>query len=456
MVKACTLLGAGLFFALNLHHPIIYYQSRMKYLPLLLFFFIGSGLFAQVDTTKQIEAGDTSMIVVPPVFQDTALRIMNLNPYFTLHEDSVLNYDFIINRNTNDYFWFLMNSPVGVRIDRKTGVLYVKGEKALFKNGRLKYDLPYTIKLVVQNLHNPNDRLDTSFTLLFYSTEIVTSKLKPTTASVINLEEGDSLQFRIQCEEGTFPIEQISVNSSMPLSNYTPVNKCGDQFKWYVPFGLFRENDTAKTKTLRLEFIGSDKFFNRDTAVVRIILRPGINYPVRNQLHAREYKAMFDYIKQMKLTFYVVSSNVKKNKKTRTTFDISGSTTALAGTVVSTTAKSNTSAAEVGKILPSIGLTLIPVKEAVAPNKVQEQNTATSVRAEVRRLEFILSENQLNGNQDFEVLTKTKRLQDELKKSRLQFIDLPMVEYDEKFSEADAEKFFTDPKVNKKYKLKVQ
>jgi hypothetical protein len=428
----------------------------MKYFLFHLFIFIGSGLFAQVDTIKQIEASDTTILVSPAVYQDTALRIMNLNPYFTLHEDSVLNYDFIINRESKDYFWFLMNSPVGVRIDRKTGVLYVKGDKPLFKNGRLKYDLPYTIKLGVQNLHNPNDRVDTSFTLLFYSTEIVTSKLKPSTASVINLEEGDSLQFRIQCEEGTFPIEQISVNSSMPLSNYTPVSKCNDQFKWQVPFGIFRENDTAKTKTLLLEFIGSDKFFNRDTAIIRVILRPGINYPVRNQLHAREYKAMDDYIKQMKLTFYVVSSNVKKNKSTRTTFDITGSTTALAGTVVSTTADRGSSAEQIGKILPSVGLTLVPVKEAVAPNKLQEQNTASQVRAEVRRLEFLLSENRLNGDRDFDVLTKTKRLQDELKKSRLQFIDLPMVEYDERFSEEDADKYFTDPKVNKKYKLKVQ
>ncbi|MCU0404352.1 MAG: hypothetical protein MUE99_07365, partial [Chitinophagaceae bacterium] len=97
----------------------------------------------------------------------------------------------------------------------------------------------------------------------------------------------------------------------------------------------------------------------------------------------------------------------------------------------------------------------VPVKEAVAPNKVQEQNTAAQVRAEVRRLEYLLSENRLNGDRDSEVLIKTKRLQDELKKSRLQFVDLPMVEYDEKFTEEDADKYFKDPKVNKKYKLKV-
>ncbi|HSK12280.1 MAG TPA: hypothetical protein VK907_03640 [Phnomibacter sp.] len=426
----------------------------MRYLLAVIISFTYSVSIGQVDTIPSKVADSTTM--APLIgYQDTTLRIMNLNPFFTLHVDSILNYDFIINRNNEEYFWFLVNSPVGVRIDRNTGQLYVKAEKALFRNGRLKYDIPYKVQLGVQNLRNPTDRVDTSFTLLFYSTEVVTSKLKPTTASVINLEEGDSVQFRIQCDEGTFPIEQITVNSSIPLSNYTPVTRCDDQFKWYVPFGIFRDNDTAKVKTVTLEFIGADKFYNRDTSVVRIHIRPGINYPVRNQLHRREYLAMFDYIKQLKLTFYVVSSSVKKTKSTRTTFDITGSSTALAGTVVSTTAERGSGAEQVGKILPSIGLTLVPVKEAVAPNKVQEQNTATQVRAEVRRLEFVLTENQLNGDRDPDVLVKTKRLQDEMKKSRLQFVDLPIVEYDERFSEEDADKYFKDPKVNKKYKLKV-
>lgn len=427
----------------------------MKYI--LFVFFISISIFAsgQTDTTIQAKPTDSTLLPTPAGFQDTALRITNVNPYFTLHVDSVLNYDFIINKKPADYYWFLSNSPVGVKIDRKTGVLYVKGEKALFKNGRLKYDVPYRVQLGVQNLHNPTDRVDTAFTLLFYSTEIIVSRLKPSTSSVINLEEGDSVQFRIQCEEGTFPFEQISVNSSIPLSNYTPVSKCDDQFKWVVPFGMFRENDTAKQKSVSLEFVGSDKFFNRDTALVKIIVKPGINYPVRNQMHQREYIALDKYIKKLKLTFYVISSSVKKTKSTRTTFDISGSSTALAGTIVSTTAERGSSAEQIGKILPSVGLTLVPVKEAVAPNKNQEQNTASQLRAEVRRLEFILSENRLNGDRDFDVLTKTKRLTDELKKSNLQFLDLPMVEYDERFSEEDAEKYFTDPKVSKKYKLKV-
>ena len=425
----------------------------MKYI--LFIFFISISFFAsgQTDSIVQAKPTDTTLIPAKIGYQDTALRITNVNPYFTLHVDSILNYDFIINKNPADYYWFLSNSPVGVKIDRKTGTLYVKGEKALFKTGRLKYDIPYKVQVGVQNLHNPTDRVDTSITILFYSTEIIVSKLKPSTASTLSLEEGDSVQFRIQCDEGSFPFEQINVNSSVPLSNYTAVKKCNDQFKWNIPFGLFKDNDTAKQKIVLLEFIGSDKFFNRDTAVVRLIIKPGINYPVRNQQHQKEYENLKTYVKKLKLTFRILSEEVKNNKKTRTVFDISGSSTALAGTIISTTADPNSNAEDIGKILPSVGLTLIPVKEGVAPNKIQQQNTASQVRGEVRRLEYVLEENSLTSERDLEVLTKTKRLKEELKKSMLQFADLPIVEFNENFTEEEAEKYFKDPKVNKKYKF---
>ncbi len=426
----------------------------MKYIFSFLLLVLFFNLKAQTESTAQ-QHDSTIIAPVTPAYLDTSLRILNLAPFFTLHVDSVLTYDFIINKPAEDYYWFLVNSPVGIRIDRKSGTLYVKGEKALFKTGRLKYDIPYKVQVGVQNLRNPTDRFDTSVTVLFYSTEIVVSKLKPSTASAITLEEGDSIQFRIQCDEGTFPFEQINVNSSVPLSNYTAVKKCNDQFKWNIPFGFFKDNDTAKQKIVLLEFIGSDKFFNRDTAVVRLIVKPGINYPVRNQQHKKEFDALKMYVMRMKLTFNVVSEEVKKNKKTRTIFDISGSSTALAGTIVSTTAERGSQAEQIGKILPSVGLTLVPIKEGVAPNKLQQQNTASQVRGEVRRLEYVLEENSLTSERDLDVLSKTKRLREELKKSMLQFADLPMVEFDENFTEEEANKYFNDPKVNKKYKFKV-
>jgi hypothetical protein len=97
----------------------------------------------------------------------------------------------------------------------------------------------------------------------------------------------------------------------------------------------------------------------------------------------------------------------------------------------------------------------VPVKEAVAPNKVQEQNTASQVRATIKRLDYIISENMLIGDRDPEILSKTRKLREELKQSQLQLVDLPLVEFDPRYSQEDAERYFNNPKVNKKYRLKV-
>lgn len=59
------------------------------------------------------------------------------------------------------------------------------------------------------------------------------------------------------------------------------------------------------------------------------------------------------------------------------------------------------------------------------------------------------------GDKDPDILPKTKKLREELKQSQLQLVDLPLVEFDPRFSQEDAEKYFNNPKVNKKYKLKV-
>ena len=416
-----------------------------------LFTFVASAQETEpVDTLKRID----SLKVAHDVFADSALRIINLNPYFTLHVDSTLNYDIDINRSADNYFWYLRNSPVGVHIDRSSGQLYFKADKSYFKSGKLKYDQEYKVQLGVQNLQNPAERVDTSFIIVFYSTEINASRVKPTVSGTLFVEEGDSIRFKIQCENGSFPVEQITLNTNIPISNYKPIRNCDEEFSWMVPFDFIRDDDTAKQRTLNIQFISADKFFNKDTATVKIVVRPGINYPIRNIEHKRVLEELQKYVLSLKLTFYVISKSVKGNKSTRTAFDISGSTTALAGTVISTSASSDATK-NVGKILPSVGLTLVPVKEAVAPNKIQEQNTATQVRSVAKRLEYLASENMLIGDRDPEVLAKTKRMQDEMKQSRLQLVDLPLVEFDEKFTPEDAEKYFRDPKVNKRYKLKV-
>jgi hypothetical protein len=427
----------------------------LKKLILILTLFLFSQLSAQEKTDTIIVAQDTTLTTVSdPLDTDTVLRVINLNPFFTIQVDSTLTYDFQINRPKSNYFFYLKNAPIGVKLDKSTGLLYFKADKSYFKSGKLKYDIPYAVELGVQNLRNAEERFESSFTLLFYSTEVIVSKLKPTVGNLMFLEEGDSIRFRVQCEEGSFPVEQITIITNEPISNFKSVVRCNDEFAWMVPYDFIRDNDTAKQKTLALQFIGADKFRNRDTALVKLVIKPGINYIQKNLEHQQVAAEMKKYITNLKLTFYVISTNIKNNKSTRTGFDITGSSTAMLGTILSTAGES-VSAKNVGKVLPSVGLTLVPVKEAVAPNKVQEQNTASQVRATIKRLDYILTENMMIGDKDPDILAKTRKLRDELKQSQLQLVDLPMVEFDPRYSQEQAEKYFNNPKVNKKYRLKV-
>ncbi len=427
----------------------------MKKLILLLSVFLYTQLNAQQQSDTIIVKQDTVLTSdSDPLDTDTVLRVINLNPFFTIQVDSTLTYDFQINRPTENYFFYLKNAPIGVKLDKSTGVLYFKADKSYFKSGKLKYDIPYAVELGVQNLRNAEERFESSFTLLFYSTEVIVSKLKPTVGNIMFLEEGDSIRFRVQCEEGSFPVEQITIITNEPISNFKTVVRCNDEFAWMVPYDFIRDSDTAKQKTLSLQFIGADKFRNRDTALVKLVIKPGINYIQKNLEHQQVATEMKKYITNLKLTFYVISTNIKNNKSTRTGFDITGSSTAMLGTILSTAGES-VSAKNVGKVLPSVGLTLVPVKEAVAPNKVQEQNTASQVRATIKRLDYILTENMMIGDKDPDILAKTRKLRDELKQSQLQLVDLPMVEFDPRYSQEQAEKYFNNPKVNKKYRLKV-
>lgn len=427
----------------------------MKKLILLFSVFLSTQLIAQQQSDTIIVKQDT--VLTPdsePLDTDTVLRVINLNPFFTIQVDSTLTYDFQINRPKANYFFYLKNAPIGVKLDKSTGLLYFKADKSYFKSGKLKYDIPYAVELGVQNLRNAEERFESSFTLLFYSTEVIVSKLKPTVGNLMYLEEGDSIRFRVQCEEGSFPVEQITIITNEPISNFKTVVKCNDEFAWMVPYDFIRDNDTTKQKTLALQFIGADKFRNRDTALVKLVIKPGINYIQKNLEHQQVAAEMKKYITNLKLTFYVISTNIKNNKSTRTGFDITGSSTAMLGTILSTAGES-VGAKNVGKVLPSVGLTLVPVKEAVAPNKVQEQNTASQVRATIKRLDYILTENMMIGDKDPDILAKTRKLRDELKQSQLQLVDLPMVEFDPRYSQEQAEKYFNNPKVNKKYRLKV-
>jgi len=98
---------------------------------------------------------------------DSLLRIRNLNPYFTLHVDSTLSYQLELNRDPGKYFFFMKNAPVGIKV-RENGLLTFKADKSYFLSGRLKYDYEYKVNIGVQNLNDPKDRVDTSFTIVFF------------------------------------------------------------------------------------------------------------------------------------------------------------------------------------------------------------------------------------------------------------------------------------------------
>lgn len=415
---------------------------KKKILYFLIFFSFPTVLFSQIklDTIPGI--------VIQP---DTIpLRIKNLNPYFSLHVDSALKYPLIINKDVAKYFWFLKSPPVGLKINKDNGELTFKADKSFFLSGRLKYDYEYKVSLSVQNLDNAQERVDTSFILLFYNTEIIPSKVKPTVTNTLFIDEGDTVSFKIQCDNGNFPIEEITYFSNYPIKSFTPVTKCNDDFTWTAPFDFIKETDKDKIKKLEIYFIGTNKFNNRDTAIINIMVKDNINYPQQVIEFDKLRAEVEQYVLQLKSSFRLVDKKIKKTKGTRTSFDLASASTALGGTVFSSLP--GTGEQTTGKILPSVGVALVPVKEASAPNSSSDQSTATLIRNSIKRLEYLMADNTLVGSKDPNILIKSTKLKDELKQSQVQLIDIPIAE--ENLTQKELDDYFNNPKVNKKYRLK--
>jgi hypothetical protein len=382
---------------------------------------------------------------------DSSLRIIDLNPYFTLHVDSVLSYEFQINKNPANYFWYIRNSPIGLRINKETGLLSFRADKAFFLSGRLKYDVKYNVMVGVQNLNDPKDKLDTNFTLVFYNTEIIPSKVRPTVNGTVYIDEGETVSFKVFCETGSFPVENIITIPSVPIRDYNPILKCGDEFCWTPGFEVVKETDSAKVKIIQLLFVGANKFQGKDTATIRLIVRDALNYPLAMEDHAQASRNVERYILQLKYTFLQLDKRLKKTKNLRTTFDLTSASTSLTGTILSTS--SNPDNVKTGKVLPSVGLALVPIKEASVPNKAVDQNQAALIRTSIKRLEYMHRDNMLIGKRDGEILKKTQKLKEELKQIQVQLIDVP-VEITNEFTEEELNRYFNSPKVNKKYSLR--
>lgn len=412
-------------------------------------YFILVALFLFVSAKAQTVVPDTT-IVTPEVVVDSTLRIVNLNPFFTLHVDSLLSYKLEINKDESRYYWYLKNSPLGLKINKDNGLLTFKAEKSFFLSGRLKYDQQYPVTLGVQNLSNPAEKVDTSFTIIFYNTDVIPSRVKPTVASSLTIDEGEPISFKVLCEAGSFPIEEILFTSNIPISGYTLVKKCDDEFNWTAPFDFVKETDSAKVKVLFLSFIGSSKFKTKDTATIRVIVKDALNYPVARQEYNMVVNNIENYTLKLKYTFLQLDRKLRKTKNTRTTFDLTSATTALSGTILSTTGGQSGQTA--GKILPSVGVAMVPVKEATAPNKVVEQNQASLIRASIKRLEYMLYDYALVGDKDPAITTKITKLKEELKQSQMQLIDVP-IDVANNMTKEELNEYFNSPKVNKKYRL---
>lgn len=426
-----------------------------KYFACLVFLFTSFfSLSQQTDSTginnsdsTEIKHADSTSIFHP----DSSLRIIDLNPYFTLHVDSTLAYQLQINKNPSNYFWYLKNAPVGLRINKESGNLTFKADKAYFLSGRLKYDVNYKVFVGVQNLNDPTEKIDTSFSIVFYSTEIIPSRVKPSVSGTFLVDEGEPVEISVFCETGSFPIESILTVTSVPITDYTSVRKCGDKFQWTPDFDIAKETDSAKLKVIDVHFIGSTKFQIRDTATVRIIVRNAINYPLTVQEYNQIKKNIERYVLELKYTFLQLDKRLKRSKSTRTTFDLTSATTSLTGTILTTAEESNLQ--RTGKILPSVGLALVPIKEAAVPNKVVDQNQAALIRTSIKRMEYMLHDNQLIGQRDPDIFKKINKLKEELKQIQVQLIEVP-IDFTSNMTEAELNRYFNSPKVNKKYRLK--
>jgi len=382
---------------------------------------------------------------------DTALRIINLNPFFSLHVDSNLAYRLQINKPVKNYYWYLKDAPTGLRIDKDNGTLSFKANKSLFMAGRLKYDTKYPVQIGVQNLADPKDRVDTSFTISFYSTDIIFPKVKPSVVSPVYIEEGNKLAFNILCDNGNFGIERLLVSSNISIGNFKLPKNCDDTFEWMPGYDFVNEKDSAQVKIVNLMFIGTTQFNFTDTARVRVVVRNALNFDIATQEYNDAVENMNRWLLRYKYTFLQIDKKIKGTKTWRSGFDITTATTTTTGTVLSATINDNKVVTP--KILTGTGVVSLPIKEAVAPQKTVEQNQAALLRSNIKRLEYVLFDNKLSGDRDQNIAAKTELLKKELRQSQTQLAEVP-TDMAETMTEEQINKYFDSPRVQRKYRLR--
>ncbi|HOZ84075.1 MAG TPA: hypothetical protein PK191_01210 [Niabella sp.] len=419
----------------------------MRYLNLIFFLSLSFITKAQIPTDS---------VRLKPVQEiannelDTSLRIVNFSPFFSLHVDSSLNYKFQINKIPKKYYWYLKDAPAGFKMDKDDGALSFRSNKSLFLSGRLKYDKEYPVSFGVQNLSNPHDKLDTTLKVIFYNTDIVYPQIKPSVVSPVTITEGTKLSFTILCQNGNFPIDKVLLSSDVSIGNFKLPKTCDDSFEWIPGYDFVNEKDPNKEKSVTLMFIGTTNFNYTDSAKIRVIVKDGLNYDIANNDYKNADSSMRRWIRTLKITFVQLDRKLRKTRNVRATFDITTASTGVGATVVGLAGKPNNPAS---KILPGTGVLLTPIREASAPNKTAEQNQAALIRSNIKRLEYILSDNRISNDRDPAIATKTNTLKTELRQSQVQLVDVPTEVFDE-MSDKDLDNYINSRKVSKKYRLR--
>ncbi|WP_300602318.1 hypothetical protein [Niabella sp.] len=401
----------------------------------------------------QVTNDSVNLPIIPNTirYADTSLRIINLYPFFSLHVDSNLSYRLQINKPQKNYYWFLKDAPSGLRIDKDNGTLSFKSNKSLFMSGRLKYDTKYPVQIGVQSLSDPHDRVDTSFTISFYSTDIIFPRIKPSVVSPVYVEEGNKLSFNVLCDNGNFPIERVLVTSNISIGGFKLPKTCDDTFEWMPGYDFVSEKDSAQVKIVNLVFIGTTQFNFTDTARVKVIVRNALNFDIATREYADALENMNRWLLRYKYTFLQLDKKLKSTKSWRSGFDVATAATTTTGTVISTTVNNNKVATP--KVLAGAGVLAIPIREATAPPKTVEQNQAGQLRANIKRLEYVVFDCKLSGDRDPNIAAKTETLKKELRQSQAQLGEVP-TEMAENMSEEQINKYFNSSKVQRKYRLK--
>lgn len=253
------------------------------------------------------------------------------------------------------------------------------------------------------------------------------------------------------CENGNFPIDKILFSSSQTISKYKLPKSCDDLFEWVPPYDFVNEAEKVKERTIDMFFIGTTKFNYSDTARVRVIVKDALNYDIALRDYVEVDSSLKTWIKQLKYTFLALDKRIKKTRTYRSAFDITTASSGVTSTVLAT--QKSEGSRNTAKVIPSVGAALVPVKQAAVPDKTAEQNQALTLRSNIKRLEYIITDTRLVGDRDPLIVQKTETLKKELRQSRNELINVP-TDLAESMSDAELERKFNSKRIQRKYRLK--